>query len=186
MEAAIEAYLLQTSFGTISSSHTQDTPKRVVKAFKEYVRGCAMDPVAILEKTFPLEGTSQMVHVRNIRVMSMCAHHLVPIIGKAHFAYIPKDKIVGLSKIPRMIEVLSRRPQVQENLTEQIVDVFSKVVEPQGCAVHLSCVHLCMLYRGVEEPYSYTETTALRGVFNEGSKQEFLMSLNHDGGNLIV
>lgn len=181
LEWSIELYLKQTIDGQLDQSHVTETPKRVVKAFAEYVRGYQVDPAIFLEKQFAVGTYDEMIHIRGIRIISMCAHHLCPIIGKAHFAYVPGKYIVGLSKIPRMVDALARRRQVQENLTQQIVNIFQETVQPKGCAVNIKAFHFCMLSRGVEEPFSFTETTALRGVLmdDKPARQEFLSSLNH-------
>ena len=186
LENAIRGYLYANApldeSQEIYTEHTQGTPERVVKAFGEYVKGCATDPAIYLAKTFDASTYNEMVHIPNIRLVSMCAHHLAPIVGKIHFAYIPNRKIVGLSKIPRFIQVLAKRPQIQELLTQQIVDTFQKAVQPEGCAVHVKAYHFCMSGRGVEEPAAYTVTTALRGVFKnqDQTRQEFLHSLAKD------
>jgi len=184
LKPAIAAYMQQNrpkKNSIVYDEHTQGTPDRVVKAFAEYVRGCTEDPATYLAKTFNAHTYDQMVSVPNIRLISMCMHHLAPIIGKVHFAYIPQAAIVGLSKIPRFIEALARRPQVQELLTDQIVDTFYSTVEPKGCAVHVRAFHFCMCGRGVEEPAAYTVTTALRGSFKDPlTRQEFLQSLDLD------
>jgi GTP cyclohydrolase I len=189
LKPAIEAYLAQNKpqhkqkeLFSAYDEHTKGTPMRVVKAFAEYVNGCMKDPEVYLEKVFTAGTYDQMIHIPNIRLISMCAHHLCPIVGKAHFAYIPDGSIVGLSKIPRFIEVLARRPQVQEMLTSQIIDVFSKKVRPLGCAVHVRAYHFCMCGRGVEEPAAYTVTTGLWGNFKDEplTRQEFLQALNKD------
>ena len=124
-----------------------------------------------------------MVHIKSIQILSMCAHHLAAIVGRAHFAYIPNDKVVGLSKIPRMVHVLMRRPQLQENLTQQIVDIFDNTIKPKGCAVQIKAYHFCMMYRGVQEPTSYTETTALRGalLLSDAARAEFLAAAKENG-----
>ncbi len=164
----------------IPSDHLYETPVRVVKAFSEYISGYDTDPASFLSKRFT-GNVDQMVRIRRIEVKSMCAHHLVPIIGVAHFAYLPDKYVVGLSKIPRMINCLSRRLQFQEQLTDQIVDIFQDKVKPLGCAVHIRAIHLCLYYRGIEEPHADTETTALRGCFKDPStKAEFLGGITRE------
>jgi GTP cyclohydrolase IA len=177
LREAIKGFLSQPDI-KIDRSHLEDTPDRIVRAWSEDIRGYYVDPAGFLKKKFAMGHYDEMIHVRDVRVVSKCAHHFERIIGRAHFAYIPGEYIVGLSKIPRMIDALSRRLQVQEDLTEQIVDVFQATVQPKGCAVHIRAFHLCMLARGVEEPYSFTETTALRGCFKKSpeARQEFLLS----------
>jgi GTP cyclohydrolase I len=157
-----------------------ETPDRFVKVLEYNASGCSEDPATVLTKTFAIGTYDEMVRISDIRICTTCAHHGERILGLAHFAYIPATHVVGLSKIPRMISTLCRRPQVQEQLTTEIVDIFMRVVKPSGCAVHLKCLHLCMLARGVEEPMAATETTALRGVFQTGEpRQEFLLGLDH-------
>jgi GTP cyclohydrolase I len=159
--------------------HLSDTPIRVLRAFVDSVRGYKEDPEEILKRQF-LNGTyDQMIHVRRIKVLSTCSHHLLPIIGLAHFAYLPGKHIVGLSKIPRLVDAFARRLQVQENLTEEIVDTFQKVVEPKGCGISIRAFHCCAAVRGIEQQI-LMDTTALRGVFRENTatRQEFLSSID--------
>jgi GTP cyclohydrolase IA len=181
LELAIEEYVGEfCDPKSIHPDHLRDTPRRVVQAFSDYVSGYKEDPEAVLETTFEdKEGYDEMVHVVNIPIVSMCAHHLLPIIGKAHFAYIPKGRIVGLSKIPRFIDILSRRLQVQENLTRQIADTFYNYVEPHGCAVNVVAMHCCMVVRGIRQHDEITQTTALRGYFKDKpqARNEFLTSI---------
>lgn len=184
MAYAVRLFLEQTALKnkTIDESHVKDTPGRVVQALTRYTAGCFQNPASVLEKKFVKGTYNEMVHVKDITVISSCAHHLERIIGKAHFSYVPDKEIVGLSKISRLVDILASRPQVQENLTEQIVDAFNEIVKPKGCAVNIRAFHFCMLARGVEEPCSTTETTAFRGCFESGeSRQEFLLSINRNG-----
>ena len=177
LNVAIFEMLHSTPYiGTIPSEHVKGTPERVVKAFKEYFGGCAVDPLELLSAKFEASPQSQMIHVKDIPFYSMCAHHLVPFFGKVYFAYVPDKHIVGLSKIPRMISALSRRPQVQERLADQIVDTFMEGLKPKGCAVLIRGYHFCMLSRGVKAESSYTTNTSLRGVFftDHSTKAEFL------------
>jgi GTP cyclohydrolase IA len=181
---AFKMYLEQTvDEGSLGVGHIQETPERFVRVLEESVRGCRVNPADFLTKQFSVGHYDEMIHVRNVRVMSLCAHHWERIIGRANFAYVPGEYIVGLSKIPRMIDVLCRRPQVQENLTAQIADVFQETVKPKGCAVSIRAYHMCMLARGVEEPGAYMETTALRGCFKDSysTRQEFLSSIDRNG-----
>ena len=176
---AIGAYLAQETQGTILYDHIALTPERVVRAFEEYTSGCRQDPASVLTTLFP--GVyDEMVHVTHINVVSMCAHHLCPIIGKAHFAYVPDGRVVGLSKIPRMVNILARRPQIQEDFTEEIVDTFYQAVRPKGCAVSVKAYHFCMIARGVREQAAVTATTAMRGCFKEdaSTRAEFLAALD--------
>jgi len=164
----------------ISKAHVEKTPYRFTKALEELFGGTKMRPEDVLSTLFPLEGRAEMIHIKEMTFFSNCAHHLVPFFGKATFAYIPKDNIVGLSKIPRLLEVFARRPQVQENLTTQVVDAFQRIVSPQGCGMMVRAYHMCCASRGIKQPTSYTETTAMRGVFENGTtKAEFIAACNN-------
>ena len=160
--------------------HLKDTPSRVVNSLvHDYFTGVKESPIDILSTVFSKGNYDQMIVVSNISFVSFCAHHLLPFIGQVHFGYLPNKGIVGLSKIPRLVEALSRRPQVQEMLTEQVVDSFMEHVEPRGCGVLIEAVHMCMVVRGVKKQGSLTETTALRGDFCKPfTKTEFLQQVN--------
>lgn len=165
------------SFSAISNEHINNTPLRYVCALDELFAGCYKKPEDALSTVFT-SNCDQMIHVKEIKFFSMCAHHLLPFFGLASFAYMPKGKIVGLSKIPRLVEVYARRPQVQEELTSQIVKSFSDIVKPSGCGLVIRAYHLCCMSRGIEQPTSYTETTELSGCFREHAvKEEFLRSV---------
>ena len=143
-----------------------ETPARVVRAFREHFAGYAEDPKAHLRKTFSeVNGYDELVLVSDIQLHSHCEHHMVPFVGKAHVAYIPAGRVVGLSKLARVVDVYSRRLQVQEKLTAQIADAINGTLEPQGVAVIIQCQHFCMCYRGVRKPGSWTTTSKLHGVF---------------------
>jgi len=159
-----------------SDDHTRDTPDRMITAFEEYFAGCNMDPKDVLNTTFPANDCDEMITQLNIGFVSFCSHHLVPFFGNVHFAYVPEDSIVGLSKISRLVEVYAKRPQVQETLTVQIAKAFMEIVEPKGCGVVIEAQHLCMCIRGVKKSGVITRTSALRGIFKEEetTKQEFL------------
>lgn len=160
---------------SIAEEHVRDTPGRFVASLAEYFWGLKQDPKEILARSFSQGTYDEMVTVRDIRFVSFCAHHLVPFLGKVHFAYLPAERIVGLSKIPRLVEVFARRPQVQEKLTVEIADTFQQQLAPRGCGVVVDAVHLCMAIRGVKKEGAVTRTTALRGCFSNGSsKHEFL------------
>lgn len=184
LEQAIERLLQCSKISkTISDEHTKDTPARVVKAFKEYFMGCTKDPALELTTGFKEETYDQMVFVNDISFTSFCAHHLVPFAGRVHFAYIPQGKVVGLSKIPRMILTLAARPQLQEKLTQEIANCFFDNIEPKGCGVVVEAYHLCMCARGVKQQDAYTRTTALKGDFmNPSTKQEFLDGAKRGNG----
>lgn len=166
----------------ISFEHTKNTPERFLKALDEYFSGIGVDTKSLIT-TFPIEELNgsppQMIHVGGHQFYSMCAHHLAPFFGKMHFAYIPNKRIVGLSKIPRLMNAFSRRPQVQEKLTNDIVNEFQELVEPAGCALLIRASHFCMEARGVMAHGTETTTTALRGIFtDEKVKNEFLLAAN--------
>ncbi len=152
-----------------------DTPKRVAKAMQFLTKGYHEDPVAILKSAMFEEEYSQMVVVKDIEVYSMCEHHMLPFFGKAHVAYIPSGKIVGLSKIPRVVDAFSRRLQVQERLTNQIRDCIQETLNPLGVAVVIEARHMCMQMRGVQKQNSKTTTSAFHGEFlKEKTRSEFI------------
>jgi len=143
-----------------------DTPARVVRAMSEHFSGYALDPGQYLAKTFQeVEGYDELVLVSDIELFSHCEHHMVPFVGKAHVAYVPDGRVVGLSKIARVVDVFAKRLQVQEKLTKQIGDALQTHLKPQGVAVILQCQHFCMCYRGVKKPGSWTTTSKLHGLF---------------------
>ena len=163
----------------------QDTPKRVLAAFGEYFSGYREDPREHLEKTFEEAcGYDEMVLVSDIDVHSHCEHHLAPFVGKAHVAYIPNGRVVGLSKLARVVDVYAKRLQVQEKLTMQIAQVIEEVLQPAGVAVIIQCRHFCMCHRGVKKPNSWTTTSKLTGAFlnNPSSRLELfdLIGMNKD------
>ena len=145
-----------------------DTPKRVAKAFEEYFSGYLIDPYKDLEKTFgDVEGYDDMVIQKNISIYSHCEHHMAPIIGIAHVAYIPHEKIVGLSKLARVVEAYSRRLQTQERLTMEIANTIFKGLKAQGAAVSINAVHHCMTSRGIKKHEATTVTNYFTGMFKE-------------------
>ena len=158
------------------------TPQRVANALTWLTRGYELDAREVIGDALFEESHENMVLVRDIEVYSLCEHHLLPFFGKAHVAYIPDGRIVGLSKLPRVVEVFARRLQVQERLTEQIADALQQVLAPRGVGVVVEAVHLCMMMRGVEKQNSSTITSALRGTFRDDAKtrDEFLR-LVHGG-----
>ena len=144
------------------------TPKRVVKAFKEYFKGYKEDPTQILDKTFgDVDGYDDMVVQKNISVQSHCEHHMAPIIGKAHVAYIPKERVVGLSKLARVVEVFSKRLQTQERLTMQIANTLMESLDAKGVAVTIDSTHQCMTMRGIKKEQATTVTNYYLGQFKE-------------------
>jgi len=156
------------------------TPARVAKALKFLTEGYHQDPEEILNQALFTTSNDEMVLVRDIEFYSMCEHHMLPIIGRAHVAYIPDGKVVGLSKIPRIVNVYARRLQIQEQMTEQIADAISKSINPKGVAVVLHARHMCMEMRGVEKVNSTTVSSALRGLFksDERTRSEFYNLIN--------
>ena len=158
-----------------------DTPKRVVKALKYLTSGYHQSLDELLNGAIFNENASEMVLVRDIDLFSSCEHHILPIIGRAHVAYIPNGKVIGLSKIARICEMYARRLQVQERLTAQIADALQGLLKPLGVAVVVEATHMCMVMRGVEKPGSWTTTSAMRGVFAEEVKtrQEFMSLIMH-------
>jgi GTP cyclohydrolase I len=152
------------------------TPERVAKAMKFLTNGYDQDPDALIESAIFHEEYSEMVLVKDIEVYSMCEHHMLPFFGKAHIAYIPDGKIVGLSKIPRVVDAYSRRLQVQERLTIEIRDCIQRTLKPKGVAVVIECAHMCMQMRGVQKQNSVTTTSAFTGLFlnNDATRREFI------------
>jgi len=145
-----------------------ETPKRVVKAFKEYFKGYKEDPIQVLDKTFgDVDGYDDMVIQKNISVQSHCEHHMAPIIGKAHVAYIPNDRVVGLSKLARVVEVFSKRLQTQERLTMQIANTLMQSLDAKGVAVTIDSTHQCMTMRGIKKEQATTVTNYYLGQFKE-------------------
>ena len=146
------------------------TPLRVSKSLEFLTEGYKIDPVEVLKSAMFTEDHSQMVLVKDIELYSLCEHHMLPFFGKAHIAYIPNKKIVGLSKIPRVVNIFSRRLQVQERLTDQIKTCLQNTLNPKGVAVVIEAQHLCMQMRGVEKQNSVTTTSAFSGVFLNDAK----------------
>jgi GTP cyclohydrolase I len=158
-----------------------DTPKRVVKAYKEFFSGYTENPEEILSRTFEeVEGYDDAVIVRNIRVESHCEHHMVPIVGVAHIGYIPKKRVVGISKLARLVDLFGKRLQTQETMTAQIADTIDKVLQPKGVAVVIDANHQCMSTRGVHKTESSTITSRMLGTFRSDHKaREEFISLIH-------
>jgi GTP cyclohydrolase I len=153
----------------------EKTPMRAAKAMKFLTEGYEKDPKQILQSAMFNEDYNEMVIVKDIELYSLCEHHMLPFFGKAHIAYIPNGKIVGLSKIPRVVDVFSRRLQVQERLTEQVLDCINETLEPVGVAVVIEASHMCMMMRGVQKQNSTTTTSGFRGSFKErDTRNEFL------------
>lgn len=151
------------------------TPERAAKAMQFLTQGYDQDPVEILKSAMFKESYNEMVIVKDIELYSLCEHHILPFFGKAHIAYIPNGYIVGLSKLPRIVDVFARRLQVQERLTEQVLDCINDTLKPQGVAVVIEASHMCMMMRGVQKQNSITTTSGFRGQFEKiETRNEFL------------
>ena len=161
------------------------TPQRVKKAYEFIFGGYKEDPREILNSALFTTSNDEMVLLKDIEFYSTCEHHLLPIIGRVHVAYIPDGKVVGLSKIPRVVNVFARRMQIQEQLTEQIADAIMSTIEPKGVAVVIQARHMCMEMRGVEKINSTTTSSALRGLFkkDEKTRNEFFSLINSPNGS---
>ncbi|MGZ8545805.1 MAG: GTP cyclohydrolase I FolE [Sulfuricurvum sp.] len=161
------------------------TPERVLKAYEFIYGGYKEDPQTILNSAMFASSNDEMVLIKDIEFYSTCEHHLLPIIGRAHVAYIPDGKVVGLSKIPRVVDVFARRMQIQEQLTEQIADALMESISPKGVAVVIQARHMCMEMRGVQKISSTTTSSALRGLFkrDEKTRMEFFSLINSSTGN---
>lgn len=157
----------------------EKTPSRVAKAFQFLTHGYDLDPAEILESALFHEAYDEMVIVKDIEVYSLCEHHMLPFFGKAHIAYIPNGKIVGLSKVPRVVDAFARRLQVQERLTTEIRDCIQEVLQPKGVAVVIEASHMCMQMRGVQKQNSTTTSSSFTGAFKKDStRKEFINLLS--------
>ena len=158
------------------------TPERVVRSYEEFFSGYSLDPEDILARTFEeTEGYDDMVVLRDIRFESYCEHHMVPILGKAHIGYLPRNRVVGISKLARILEIFSKRLQIQEKMTAQIATTIDRVLRPQGVAVVVEAEHQCMTTRGIHKPGVSMVTSQMIGVFrdNEATRKEFLSIIGH-------
>ncbi len=163
----------------------QHTPQRVQRALEHLTKGYNEDPDRLLKSALFTVDYDEMVIVKDIEMFSLCEHHLLPFYGKVHVAYIPRGKVIGLSKLPRLVDIFSRRLQVQERLTTQIAETLQRVIEPQGVGVVVEARHLCMMMRGVEKQHSAAVTSSMLGVFREEqeTRQEFLSLIRAKNGN---
>jgi GTP cyclohydrolase IA len=165
------------------------TPGRVARAYEEFFSGYAVDPVALLERTFEeTDGYDEIVLLRDIRLESHCEHHMVPIIGRAHVAYLPHRRVVGISKLARVIEAYSRRLQIQEKLTAQIANTIQDVLQPRGVAVVIEAAHQCMTTRGVHKPGVTMVTSRMLGAFRDDptTRREFLAMIGTRGSGVAA
>jgi GTP cyclohydrolase I len=162
------------------------TPERMEKSMAFLTRGYAMDVTEVLHDALFDVDYDEMVIVKDVEFFSQCEHHLLPFFGKAHIAYVPNGKVIGLSKIPRLVDVFARRLQVQERLTKQVSEAIQEAINPQGVAVILEAQHLCMMMRGVEKQHSSTVTSAMLGVFKEQmqTRNEFLSLVRRQGNGI--
>lgn len=159
-----------------------ETPKRVVKAYEEFFSGYNMDPDEILNKTFEeVAGYDEMIIIKDIRLESHCEHHMVPILGKAHLAYIPNNRVVGISKLARVVDVYGKRLQTQETMTAQIAESINKVLQPKGVGVVIDAGHQCMTTRGIHKTNATTITSQMLGVFRSDyrTRSEFMNLINN-------
>jgi len=164
------------------------TPARVVNAFEEYFSGYGVDPIELLRRTFEeTDGYDEMVVLRDIRFESHCEHHLAPIIGKAHVAYLPQKRVVGISKLARLVEVYARRLQIQEKMTAQIANTLDEVLEPKGVAVVIEAAHQCMTTRGVHKPGVTMVTSRMLGAFrtDPSTRREFLAIIGNPSSSAL-
>ena len=161
------------------------TPERVEKALQHLTKGYTEDPEQLLKSALFTVDYDEMVIVKDIEMFSLCEHHMLPFFGKVHIAYIPNGKVIGLSKLPRLVEIYARRLQVQERMTQQIAETLMTVVQPQGVGVVVEARHLCMMMRGVEKQHSATVTSAMLGCFRDEkeTREEFLSLVRNKNGN---
>ena len=177
--------ILSSNYKTIIENLGEDvtreglekTPERIAKAMQYLTHGYGLDPLEILTSALFTEDHQQMIVVKDIEVYSMCEHHMLPFFGKAHVAYIPNGKIVGLSKIPRIVDAFARRMQVQERLTDQIKDCIQEALEPLGVAVVIEAQHMCMQMRGIQKQNSVTTTSSFTGAFEKDKTRKEFISL---------
>ena len=187
-EAAVRV-LLEWAGDDPEREGLKGTPSRVARAFEEYFAGYATDPVELLQRTFEeTDGYDEMVVLKDIRFESHCEHHLAPIIGKAHVAYLPKQRIVGISKLARLVEVYAKRLQIQEKMTAQIANCLDDVLQPKGVAVVIEAAHQCMTTRGIHKPGVSMVTSRMLGAFrtDPSTRREFLAIIGQPAGGTLV
>jgi GTP cyclohydrolase I len=164
-----------------------DTPDRVIRSYQEFFSGYGQDPAEVLAKTFSeVDGYDEMIVMNDIRFESHCEHHMVPIIGKAHIGYLPDHRVVGISKLARLVDVYARRLQIQEKMTVQIADTLQQVLRPKGVAVVIEAAHQCMTTRGVHKPGAALVTSRMLGAFRNDptTRREFLAIIGRSSGDL--
>lgn len=188
-EAAIEKatqMLLRAVGEDVSRTGLERTPKRVAQMYAELLSGYRTDPVSLVNDALFEVTYDEMVLVRDIEFYSLCEHHLLPFMGKAHVAYFPKGKVIGLSKIPRIVDLFSRRLQLQERMTRQIADFIEQLLDPHGVAVVVEGIHLCARMRGVQKHEARMTTSAMLGAFmtNIATRQEFLDNISRGAGSM--
>jgi len=182
-EAAVRT-LLRWACDDPTREGLRDTPARVVRAYEEFFSGYHIDPVALLERTFEeTDGYDEIVLLRDIRLESYCEHHMVPIIGRAHVAYLPHRRVVGISKLARLVDAYARRLQIQEKLTAQIANTINDVLQPRGVAVIIEAAHQCISTRGVHKPGASMVTSRMLGAFRDdpSTRRELLAMVNRSG-----
>jgi GTP cyclohydrolase I len=194
-EEEMDLDAIESSVGTILEAIGEDpereglikTPHRVAKSYKELLAGYRMDPKAIINDAVFDVTYDEMVIVRDIEFYSMCEHHMLPFMGRVHVAYIPSDKVIGLSKIPRIVDLFSRRLQVQERMTTQIANYIDVVLKPQGVAVVAEGMHMCMMLRGVKKKDARMTTSAMLGIFREdmSTRMEFLDNISRGSREML-
>ncbi len=165
-----------------------ETPSRVVRAYEEFFKGYDINPREYLAKTFEeTDGYDEIVLLKDIRLESHCEHHMVPFIGRAHVAYLPRRRVVGISKLARVVEAFGKRMQIQEKLTSQIANTIDEVLEPRGVAVVVEAAHQCMTMRGVHKPGVSLVTSRMLGAFRDdpATRREFLSMVDHSSGNFV-
>ena len=183
-EAAVRT-LIEWAGDDPSREGLRGTPDRVVRAYEEFFKGYETDPVELLKRTFDeIDGYDEMVVLRDIRFESHCEHHMAPIIGKAHVAYLPNRRVVGISKLARLVEVYAKRLQIQEKMTAQIANTLNEVLQPKGVAVVIEAAHQCMTTRGVHKPGVMMVTSRMLGAFRDDplSRREVLAMIGTPGG----